>query len=84
MPARWKEWEQAKKDIKTESALKSFAVDEALSILHSAQKASKKKDETNVMRCPGCGGVKFKTLVKGTQWACRSCGEVIGKNREAP
>ncbi len=82
MPAHWKEWEQAKKDIKTETALKSDAVDEALSILRGAQKAS--KDDPNVMRCPVCGGAKFKTLGKGTQWACRSCGEVIRKNREAP
>ena len=82
MPAHWKEWEKAKKDIKTETVLKSSAVDEALSILRGAQKSS--KEDPNVMRCPICGGVKFKTLSKGTQWACRSCGEVISRVLKTP
>ena len=78
MSAHWKEWEKAKKDIKSETAAKSSAVDEALNILRGAQKAS--KQDADVMRCPVCGGVKFKTLNKGTQWACRSCGELIKQN----
>ncbi|MBI4298303.1 MAG: hypothetical protein HY666_00895 [Chloroflexi bacterium] len=82
MPAHWREWEQAKKDIKTETALKSSVVDEALSILRGAQKAS--KGDPNIRRCPVCGGVKFKTLAKGIQWACRSCGEIIRNDQEAP
>ena len=82
MPARWKEWEKAKQEIKTEAALKGAAVDEALGILRGAQKAS--RENPNVMRCPGCGGVKFKTLQKGTEWACRSCGRVVRKSGEAP
>lgn len=82
MPAHWKDWEQAKKDIKAEKALKRSAVDEALRVLRGAQKAS--KTDPKVMRCPVCGGVKFKTLSKGTQWACRSCGEVTRKDSEAP
>ena len=49
MPAHWKEWEKAKKDIKTETALKSSAVHEALSILRGAQKAS--QEDPNVTRC---------------------------------
>jgi rubrerythrin len=75
MPAHWKDWEKAKKDIKEEAASKASAVDEALTILRGAQKAS--KDNPVAMRCPVCGGVKFKTLNKGTQWVCRSCGAPI-------
>ena len=82
MPARWKEWEKAKKDIKTETALKSSVVDEALGILRGAQKAS--KEDPNLMRCPVCGGVKFKTLSKGAQWACRSCGEIVTRGSNNP
>ena len=81
MPAHWKEWEKAKKDIKTETALKSAAVGEALSILRGAEKAS--REDPNVRWCPVCGGVRLKTLSKGMQWACRSCGEVIRKNSGA-
>ena len=77
MPARWKEWEKAKKDMKEEAASKGAAINQAQDILRGAQKAS--LDNPNLMRCPACGGVKFKTLSKGTQWACRSCGEVLNK-----
>ena len=80
MPAHWKEWEAAKKDIARAPASRRAAVDEAMSILRGAQQASK---DPNAMRCSRCGGVKFKTLSKGTEWACRSCGEVIRKSREA-
>ena len=74
MPAHWKDWEKAKKDIATEERLKRSAVDEALRVVRGAHKAS--KEEPAGMRCPVCGGVKFKTMSKGTQWACRSCGQV--------
>ncbi len=77
MPAHWQEWEKAKEDIKTEVKDKNLAVDEALKILRGVQKVS--KQDPNVMRCPTCGGVKFKTQNKGAQWACRSCGKVIQK-----
>ncbi|MBM3949276.1 MAG: hypothetical protein FJ312_08595 [SAR202 cluster bacterium] len=75
MPAHWREWEKAKRDIKSEAAAKSSVVDEALTILRGAQEAS--KEDAGMMRCPVCGGVKFKTLNKGAQWACRSCGKLI-------
>ncbi len=78
MPGHWKEWEKAKKDIRTEGAAKRSAVDEALSILRGAQSAS--KDNPNVTRCSVCGGVKFKTREKGRQWVCRSCGQVMQKD----
>ena len=82
MPAHWKDWEKAKKEIKAEEELKRSAVDEALRVVRGAQKAS--KEAPNAMRCPVCGGVKFKTLSKGARWVCRSCGEITSKNREAP
>jgi len=81
VPGHWKEWEKAKKDIRTDDAAKSLAVDEALSILRGAQTAS--KDNPNAMRCSVCGGVKFKTREKGKQWVCRSCGQVMQKSPEA-
>ena len=81
MPARWQEWNKAKKDMATEKELKRSALDEATSIVRGAQKAS--KDDPNAMRCPVCGGGKFKTVSKGSQWACRSCGELVNKKSEA-
>ena len=82
MAAHWKDWEKAKKDIKETTALKRSAVDDALSIVRGAQEAS--RQNPNAMRCPGCGGTEFKTVSKGVQWACRSCGKVVSKNRDAP
>ncbi len=82
MPAHWKEWEKAKKDIKEDAAAKGSAVDQALGILRGAQEASKKG--SNVRRCSVCGGVKFKTLNKGAQYSCRSCGKVMSASGETP
>ncbi len=81
MPAHWKDWENAKKDIRETTATKRSAVDDALSIVRGAQKAS--RENPNAMRCPACGGMKFKTVSKGMQWACRSCGEVVTKKTDA-
>jgi ribosomal protein L37AE/L43A len=81
MPAHWKDWENAKRDVKEAAATKRSAVDEALSIVRGAQKAS--REDPNTMRCPACGGVKFKTVSKGLQWACRSCGTVVAKKQDA-
>jgi len=77
MPAHWKDWEKAQKDVKETAATAKSAIDDALSIVRGAQKAS--KADPNAMRCPVCGGMKFKTVSKGTKWACRACGEVVTK-----
>ena len=82
MPARWQEWNKAKKEMETEKAVKRSAVNEALGIVRGAQKAS--KENPNTMRCPMCGGVKFKTVSKGTQWSCRSCGKIVNKKDVGP
>ena len=29
------------------------------------------------IRCPKCGYIKFRTMIKGKSWKCRACGEVI-------
>ncbi len=80
MSTHWKDWEKAKKDLKGSAAAKRSAVDDALSVIRGAQKAS--KDNPNAMRCPKCGGVKFKTLTKGEKWACRACGETVTRQAE--
>ncbi|MBM3935320.1 MAG: hypothetical protein FJ319_13675 [SAR202 cluster bacterium] len=72
MPARWQEWEKAKKEIKEDATARSSAVDEALGVLRSSQKAA--KEDPNALRCPICGGMKFKTREKGKTLVCRSCG----------
>ena len=77
MPARWQEWNKAKQDMAQEKSAKKSAVDEALSIVRGTQKVA--KDDPNALRCPVCGGMKFKTRNKGAEWACRSCGKVIQK-----
>lgn len=81
MPAHWQEWEKAKKEMKAAPASRKAAVDEALSILRGAQQA--KREDPAALRCPRCGGVKFKTVSKGTEWACRACGDVVRKESGA-
>ena len=78
VPGHWKEWEQAKKDIKEDAAARGSAVDQALSVLRGAQKVS--KENPNTMRCSVCGSVKFKTREKGKVFACRSCGQILRKD----
>lgn len=80
MPAHWKEWDKAKKDLKDDATARRSVLDEALSIVSSVNKATKKNPDA--MRCPMCGGVKFKTQNKGAQWACRKCGHVILKDEK--
>ncbi len=80
MPAHWQQWEKAKREIKEDNAAKGSAVDEALGVLRSAQQVS--KDNPNAMRCPACGGMKFKTTEKGKTLACRNCGMQV--QRDAP
>lgn len=82
MPAHWQQWEKAKREIKQETAAKSSAVDEATSVLRSAQQAS--KADPNAMRCPACGGMKFKTREKGKLLACRACGMQIEREQSQP
>ncbi|MBM3943896.1 MAG: hypothetical protein FJ317_00195 [SAR202 cluster bacterium] len=81
MPAHWQEWDKAKKELKSDAKARGSALDEALRIVNSAQKAAK---NPGAMRCPACGGMKFKTQNKGTQWACRLCGHVVKREEAAP
>lgn len=75
MPSRWKEWEKAKKDVKSDSVAKPEAVSEAVRIVQSAQRVA--KSNPGSIRCSQCGGVKFKTIRKNTEWSCRSCGHIF-------
>ncbi len=75
MPAHWKEWEKAKREIKQDKIARASAVDEALGILSSNQKVL--KDDPNAVRCTTCGGMKFKTREKGRVFVCRNCGTVM-------
>ncbi len=75
MPSRWQEWEKGKKEARTDAPARKGAVLDALKIVQQAQKASRADPDARV--CPGCGGKKFKTVRKGVEWVCRSCGRTL-------
>ena len=81
MPSRWQEWEKGKKEVKTDPMARKGAVNDALKILQQAQRASRSDPDARV--CPQCGGKKFKTVRKGQEWVCRSCGKSLTSGAES-